>query len=179
MALCNGTVHLFLQHLFVTEGGEFPLLVNFLQGGDEWADFIVFAAEFGDDGEGGCETDGRDTVLYFDIRAFKANVDGFAVEAALRLQTGEFAGGMGAVVGEFVDDDGNFVRVVKKGAEGEILGGRGDVAFVRGLVDGFDDLVQLLQDDFLLAWEEQKPCGNGDRDNGDGDDDLFHIIECN
>ena len=61
---------------------------------------------------------------------------------------------MGAVVGEFVDDDGNFVRVVKKGAEGEILGGRGDVAFVRGLVDGFDDLVQLLQDDFLFAWEE-------------------------
>ena len=86
---------------------------------------------------------------------------------------------MGAVVGEFVDDDGNFVRVVKKGAEGEILGGRGDVAFVRGLVDGFDDFVQLFQDDFLFAWEEEQPCGNGDRDNGDGDDDLFPIIECN
>ena len=70
MVLCNGTVLLFLQHLLVAEGGEFPLLVDFLQGCDKWADFIVFAAEFGDDSEGGGEVDGRDTVLYFDIRAF-------------------------------------------------------------------------------------------------------------
>ena len=70
MVLCNGTVLLFLQHLLVAEGGEFPLLVDFLQGGDEGADFIVFAAEFGDDGEGGGEIDGRDTVLNFDFRTF-------------------------------------------------------------------------------------------------------------
>ena len=70
MVLCNGNVLLFLQHLLVAEGGEFPLLVDFLQGGDEWADFIVFAAEFRDDGEGGGEVDGRDAVFYFDIRAF-------------------------------------------------------------------------------------------------------------
>ncbi len=61
---------LFLQHLFVAEGGEFPLLLNILQRGDEWADFVVFGTEFGDDGEGGGEIDGRDAVLNFDIRTF-------------------------------------------------------------------------------------------------------------
>ena len=70
MVLCNSAVHLFLQHLLVAEGDELPLFVDFLQRGDEWADFVVFGAEFGDDGEGGGEIDGRDTVLNFDFRTF-------------------------------------------------------------------------------------------------------------
>ena len=63
---------------------------------------------------------------------------------------------MGTVVGEFVDGDGDIVCFVKKRTEGEIFGSCGDVAFTCRLVDTFDDLVQLLQDDFLLAWEDRE-----------------------